>query len=111
MNTRSLPRESLAFPISTTITDGGRTYAICSQGQMNFLLREAQERITSEAMDRGEKLTDKEIQGRLAEWEKTCGYTTMPRFFARLTPEEQEEWKARYRFSGLTAGKKGNALA
>ena len=102
---RQMPSEPMSFPISTSVTFEGKAYGLCSEGQMNYLMRSAREKILSDAMDEEKVLTDEEMADKMAAWEKTCAYTTMPRLFAKMSPEQREEWKARYRFSPIIVGK------
>jgi hypothetical protein len=97
--------EPMNFPISCSVTFEGRAYGLCSQKQMNYLIMTAREKILSDAMDEEKTMTEEEMQLKLSEWEKTCGYTTMPKLFARMTPDQREELKARYRFSPVVVGK------
>ena len=107
MNTRGSTSEPISFPVTTTVVFEGKQYCLCSNGQMNYLLRNAREKILAQAMDEEQELSEEEIQAKLREWEKTCPLTTMPKLFERMTPVQREDWKAKYRFSPLLVGRGG----
>jgi len=74
MNMRQMPSDPMCFPISTSVTFEGKAYGLCSEGQMNYLMRSAREKILSDAMDEERVLTDEEmaaVQGmNLAQWHR-----------------------------------------
>ena len=84
----------------------GRVYAICSEEQMNFLLMSEKEKIIMEDADkvyRKEKkpITEAEINTKLEAFREKCEFATLSHILSKMTPQEQEEWKNKYRFSPI----------
>lgn len=91
-----LPGQQMSFTVR------GKTYAVCSEGQMAFMRQQATERVIAEANDKGEPVqTEEDLKKRLDEWQENCGFATLASVMAKLTPQEQAEWAAKYRFSGV----------
>lgn len=86
----------------TAITFRGKTYAICSQEQMTFMLDQARNEIISVANVAKEKLPEEEIGKRLNLFKEGCGFATLDYVLSLMTPAEQQEWKDKYRFCPIT---------
>ena len=84
----------------------GRIYAICSEEQMNYLLMVEREKIIMEDADkvyRKEKkpIAEAEIVAKLEAFREKCEFNTLAYVLSKMTPQEQEEWKNKYRFAPI----------
>ena len=85
------------------VTIKGKEHYICSSKQMDFVRSKMLARVYDVFRDKGEPVpSDQAELARLVdvEVEKT-GYATIDMILAKMTPYEQEQWKAQYRFGGM----------
>lgn len=82
-----------------SITVHGKTYAVVSEKQFKYLRQKALEEIYAEAARRQENPITEEIQAQLEKSMDGCGFSTLDRILAKMTPDERERWKIQYRFS------------
>lgn len=85
----------------TVIDLRGKSYAICTQGQLDFIKMQARGQIAFDAAERREKLTEGELERRLKEHMDNCGYATLEYVHSLMTPAELEDWKNKYRFAPI----------
>lgn len=104
---RPIPGMPKGSAMSITVKDG-RTFAICSPGQMAYLRQAAIEDIMLAASERNETIRDQEQLDRLLDqWQETCPYATLAWVLAKLSPQEQKDWATRYRFQGISSSPGG----
>ena len=89
-----------------SITYNGKTYAICEQGQLDYMLSLGKEEILSEAAMKKERLNEKEIEKRMEKYKENCGYATLESVLVKMTPAEREQWAINYRFQPFTRNRK-----
>src|SRR3990172_4837574 len=100
MRERALKTSS--YPVknqSTSITFKGKTYAICSAGQLEYMRLRTKDQIEFEAYEKHEQLTQEELNRRVEEKMGNCGFATLDHVLGLMTPQERKDWKAMYRFT------------
>jgi hypothetical protein len=85
-----------------SITYGGRSYAICAQGQLDYLIMQAREQILFDAAERREQVTEEFLEKKLEEFKVNCGFATLDWMLNKMNPQEKEIWAANYRFCPVT---------
>lgn len=85
----------------TAIDFKGKTYAVCTDGQMNFLIEMAKDKFRAEAFDKKVKLSEEELEKKLKEYRETCGYATLDWILGQMTPQERTDWQNKYRFTPI----------
>jgi len=80
---------------------GGKTYKICSEGQMNYLLAVGLNAIQMRATQENKALSEEELKKELQQYRENCGYAVLNDLLVKVSPEERERWKTNYRFSGI----------
>lgn len=107
MNNRNMKSPTPASKSQTlSIVFKGKIFAICSQGQLEYMRVVAKEKICYEASVKKEKLTEAEIEARVKKNVEDQGFTTMELVMAQLTPEEIKQWQDSYRFAPISVGRK-----
>jgi len=104
-----IPRRNMSYPVKNqlmSITYNGKTYGICEQGQLDYVLSVGKEDILSQAAMKKERLSEKELAKRLEEYRDNCGYATLEFVLAKMTPAEREQWAINYRFQPFTRNRK-----
>ena len=85
----------------------GKTYAIVSEGQMDFIMECAAEKFMADAVNEKRQLTDTELRAKLIEYlEKDSEFATLDYVLSKMSPQERDDWKQKYRFSGIWRSKK-----
>lgn len=98
-----LPPGPKSQAMSITLRDG-RTFTICSPGQMGYLREQAISEVMAAASERGEDIRDPEqLAGLLDKWQEKCPYATLDFVLSKLTPQEQKDWAVKYRFQGISS--------
>ena len=90
-----------------SITLGGKTWVICSEGQLEWIKKQAKEQFQVEAYDNNLK-EDKHteyIENRLKEYENQCEYITLTKALSMMTPKERQAWENWYRFTPISVCK------
>jgi hypothetical protein len=85
----------------------GRTFAICSDGQMEALREMMLHKVMANAADCGEAIDEAETRRRVEAEVDASGWATPAMVMARMTPAAREQWAAQYRFGGVW-GKRGS---
>ena len=80
----------------------GRTYKICSKGQMNFIMAMAVQKIQTKAAEEGRQLSDEDMKKEMEEYKENCGYAVLSELLAKVSPEERQRWETNYRFAGIS---------
>lgn len=103
----SIPVKNLEMSISYK----GKTYAICEERQLDYLLEEERKRVMLATPPKGKyyeytEEQSKEIDEKVAAYRYTCGYATLSYVLSLMTPAERRSWQDQYRFSGVARKKK-----
>lgn len=112
MLSRQTPCASIPVKnLELTIEYKGKMYAICNEQQLDYLVEEERKRLMLATPPKGKyyeytEEQSKEIDQKVGEYKYNCGYGTLSYVLALMTPAEQQEWKDRYRFQGITRRKK-----
>lgn len=112
MLSRQMPSSSIPVKnVELAITYKGKTYAICEERQLLYLVEEERKRLMLATPPKGKyyEYTEeqtKEIDRKVSEYQLNCGYATLPYVLGLMTPAEQQTWKDQYRFQGVTRRKK-----
>ena len=85
-----------------SVTYRGRTYGICSQEQLDYLIMMQQQTLMVEAAHQGKTLSEAELKAKLDEYAENCGNITLDKLLAKMSPEEQRAWQDSYRFTPIT---------
>ena len=102
MNTRaSRVPQSPVKNQEMAITYKGKVYAICEQGQLDYLVQCERERWIMMAYDEDKTMTESELNAKIKIFLENCGYSTLNGLLARMTPEERKNWQDNYRFSPI----------
>lgn len=91
--------------VSITLKNG-KTYTVVSQGQMEYILEMQAHKLTSQAVANKQQLTDEALKQKMIEFRDECPYAPLQWILDRMSPQEQDEWKAQYRFGGVNRSKK-----
>lgn len=83
------------------ISFGGKTYKICSKGQMNYIMAIGLNEIMRAASGNQKQLSEDQVQEELKKYKENCGYAILNDLLEQVSPEERERWKNNYRFSGV----------
>ena len=92
------------FPIKSQMTEisfQGRTYKVCSEGQMNYILAVGLQEIQMKAASENKQLSEQELKEELKKYKENCGYGLIDEILAKVSPEERERWKMNYRYAGI----------
>jgi len=84
------------------ITFNGKTWAICSPEQMDYILIRAKEQLIFNAYEEQQTITEEQLAEKMKEFSENCGFATLDYVLGKMTPAEQEEWKNKYRFTPFT---------
>ena len=106
MQSRMLPSSPNALKSqSMSVTYKGKTYAICSEGQVAYLRRMALEKVAAEAAARGEQLDEARMAEAVNRRVEERGFATLKMVLEKMTPAEQKQWAARYRFGAVSSAR------
>lgn len=97
--------KSPTYPVKnqeTSITYGGKTYAICSDQQIDYIKLQARDQVMFDAFEKQIEMTEEEINKKVQLVVENCGYATLDYVLGLMTPQEREDWKVRYRFTPIT---------
>lgn len=100
MNSSHAAWQNSVKSMTAVVVMGGKSYNICSNNQMSSILEMGKAAVLSAAQ--GEQLSDEEVAKRLEAWRVDCGFANADWILSKLSPDEQERWKASYRFSGVS---------
>jgi hypothetical protein len=93
---RSNSKEPCNHAISVTVR--GKTRALVSKGQMQYLLEKEGQRLRVEEAS----LSAEQLEARLRDFAENCGYATTEQILSMMTPEERSQWETNYRFGGTS---------
>lgn len=84
-----------------SISYKGKTYAICEQTQMDYLIQCEKERLMMEAYDYDKKLAPEDLEAKIKVFIENCGYSTLKAVIEKMTPDERKAWEMSYRFAPI----------
>lgn len=81
----------------------GKGYTICSKGQYMALKANKRIALSVDASLAGQTLSEEELDRKLEDWlDKECPFAPVDVILSKMTPAQAEQWKAQYRFGGIT---------
>ncbi len=84
----------------------GRSYIIVNEGQMEYQKMQAREIILCDLSVNKIDATEEVVDKMLSDWlANECPYATLEHVLGMMTDAEREQWKANYRFSGISRPK------
>ena len=93
------------FPTSnqeTAISYGGKTFAIVSAEQLEYMVDQKRQQTMFENMEQRKTITDEELSKVLEDFKENCGYSTLANVLGKMTAQERKEWEHKYRFTPIS---------
>ena len=101
-----IPRNSIpSHEMFIHIPKTGKTYAICSQAQIDSLRIIVAEDIITDAQRNGEEMTEERANELALQRIDEEGFATLNKALSYLTPAEVQEWYSKYRFAPIVCRK------
>jgi hypothetical protein len=60
-----------------------------------------QQTLMVEAAQQEKVLSEAELKAKLEEYTQNCGYSTLDKLLAKMTPDERSAWQDNYRFAPI----------